>query len=418
MADFETAADPQPMPDAETMLTPITKIGVTPRAQLVRKLSDIVVLPTGRVSSNERALVADILLQVVDNVEIDLRKDVAERIAKVAECPPALVHALLLDEPEVAEKIIRVAETVPEALLIEAAREGGPAHRLMIAERSDLTTAVADAVLLQGEFDVCKAVLKREACQLSPNAVNFLVAQSATRKELQPLLMRRRELEPAHGFMMFWWVDAERRKRILARFALDRRVIQDVLADLYPKVFRSKTEPDPFVRDILILAERRHRPRGIDGEPVGMDVVLRTLAAAQKYPAQEIVDAVAMIAGISRDLASRVLRDSGGEPLAVMCKSLGMPRDDFFALFEAGEEGDADVAAKADYLLAIFDSMARDFARAVLRYWDWDSNPRIALINRMLGLEQDLGLGQRLGLKQDLGIDQDHDLDLGQDFIE
>ncbi len=404
MADFDIAGNGEPTPDAETLLTPITKIGPTPRAQLVRKLSDIVVLPTGRISSNERALVADILLQVVDNVEIELRMEIAVRVARVAECPPALIHALLIDEPEVAEKIISGAQTIPEALLIEAAQEGGQAHRLMIAKRPDLTTAVADAVLRKGEPDVCIAVLKRDECRLSPNAINTLVALSATRKDLQPLLLRRSELEPAHGFMMFWWVDAERRKRILARFSLDRRIIQDVLADLYPKVFRSKTDPDPFVRDILILAERRHRPRGMDGERVGMDVVLRTLAAAQKYPAQEIIDAVAMVAGISRELAARILRDPGGEPHAVMCKSLGIPRDDFFALFETEDGEDEQATEKAEYLLGIFDSMARDFSRAVLRYWDWDSNPRIALITRLLGLEQGLGIEQEADLKQKLGL--------------
>ena len=388
MAEFEGATGASPAPDAETMLTPITKIGITPRAQLVRKLSDIVVLPTGRLSANERSLVADILLQVIDKVEIDLRVEVAARVARVAECPPALVRMLVLDEPEVAEKILLGAELVPEALLIEAAHEGGMAHRLMIAQRIDLSAAVADALLQYDELEVAKAVLRRDDCTISPNAINKLVADSATKEDLCALLLRRRELEPAHGFIMFWWVDAERRRRILSRFALDRRVLQDSLADLYPKVFRTH-DPDPFVKDILILAERRHRPRGVNGEPVGMDVVLRTLGAARRYPAQEIVDAVGMIAGVSRELAARILRDPGGEPFAIMCKSLGIPRDQFYGFFQ--EEGDAgdNSPERAEYLLTVFDSMARDFARAIMRYWDWDGNPRIAYITRLLGLGDD-----------------------------
>ncbi|NOX82848.1 MAG: hypothetical protein GXP06_07660 [Alphaproteobacteria bacterium] len=87
-----------------------------------------------------------------------------------------------------------------------------------------------------------------------------------------------------------------------------------------------------------------------------------------------------------------------------MCKSLGIPRDDFFALFETEDGEDAQAAEKAEYLLAMFDSMARDFSRAVLRYWDWDSNPRIALITRLLGLEQGLGLEQEADLKKKLGL--------------
>ncbi len=392
MAEFDIAGTGEPEPDAETMLTPITRIGTTPRAQMVRKLADIVVLPAGRISANERSLVADILLQIVDKVEVELRIEVATRVARVPESPPALTRMLVLDEPPVAEKILRGAEVVPEALLIEAAREGDTAHRLMIAQRIDLSTAVADALIHYEEIEVYKAVLRRDDCLLSPNAINKCVALSATNHELQVALLRRRELEPAHGFMMFWWVEGEQRRRILSRFALDRRVIQDALEDLYPKVFRSNHDPDPFVRDILILAERRHRPRGANGEPVSIDVVLRTLTAARRYPSQEIIHAVGMIAGVSRELAARILRDPTGEPFAVMCKSLSVPRDQFFALFEIESEEGVVGSEQAEYLLSVFDSLARDFSRAILRYWDWDANPRIAYISRLLGLDDDFSI--------------------------
>lgn len=388
MADFDMAGRAEPQPDAETMLTPITRIGTTPRAQMVRNLCDIVVLPAGRISSNERSLVADILLHIVDKVEPDLRMEVATRVARVAESPPALVRMLVLDIPQVAEKILVGAETVAEALLIEAAREGALAHRLMIAQRIELSTSVVDALLSFDEEEVFKAVLRRDDCTLSPMAVNKYVALSATKPDLQAPLLRRRELEPAHGFMMFWWVDSERRRRILSRYALDRKIIQDALAELYPKVFRGAGEPDPFVKDILILSERRHRPRGANGEAVEMDVVIRTLSAARKYPSQEIIHAIGMIAGISRELAARILRDPTGEPFAVMCKSLALPRDDFFALFNIQSEDHPVSPEQAEYLLGVFDTLARDFSRAVLRYWDWDANPRIAHITRLLGFDE------------------------------
>ena len=384
MSEFETTTEAEPTApiDVETMLTPLAPSGPSVRALMVRKLTDIVVLPTARISSNERALVADILLQVLDKVEESLRIEVAQRVARVSECSPVLVRMLMLDEPAVAEKILKGAESLPEELLIEAAREGTTAHRVMIAQRLNVTTSVADACLSFDEIDVCRALLKRDDCELSPNAVNKLVAMSAVQKELQGPLLRRHELEPAHGFIMFWWVDAERRRRVLTRFALDRSIIQDALADLYPRVFRGG-ENDQIVKDILVLAERRHRPRGVNGEPVSMDVVKRTLAAACKYPAEEIIDAVAMIGGVSRVLAGRILRDAGGEPFAVLCKSLGVPRGDFFDFLADAAEGE-EAIKHAEHLLGVFDSMPRDFARAVLRYWDWDTNPRIAYITRMM----------------------------------
>lgn len=367
-------------------LTPEVNRGHSPREAMVRKLSDIVVLPTTRLSSNERSLVADILLQTLDKVEEDLRLEVSRRIARVAEAPNALLRMLLLDEPRVAEPIIRRVEPVPEALLIECARSGVTAHREMIARRLDLTASLADVILEFGEPEVAKLLLRRDEFHLSPNAIDLLVSRSTTEHEMQALLLRRRELEPAHGFMMFWWVDGDSRKRILTRFALDRTIIQDGVQDLYARVFRGEGA-DPFVKEILVMLDRRHRPRGLNGEPVSMDVVVKTLAAARKYPAQEIVHAVSMIAGVSRELIARILRDRGVEPFAVMCKSLGMPRSEFFALVGRKDAENALTPARAEELLGIFDSMARDYARAVLRYWDWDGNPRIAHITRLLGLD-------------------------------
>jgi len=383
----DAAGQASPENGDDLALTPVHT--VSPRALMVRKLTDIVVLPAGKISANERSLTADIILQVLDKVDEELRLEVSRRIARIVEAPPALVRALLLDEPAVAEPIIRSAEHVPEALLIECARHGKTVHRDMIARRIDLTSSLADVVIEFEEPEVTKLLLRREEFVFSPNAIDVLVSRSTNDKELQALLLRRRELEPSHGFMMFWWVDQERRKRILSRFALDRSVIQDALQDLFPKVFRAET-PDPFVKEILVMTDRRHRPRGVNGEAVSMDVVIRTLSASRRHPAQEIIHAIGMIAGISRELAARVLRDVSGEAFAVMCKSLGVPRQEFFAILN---EQDAEIVLspeQAEELMAVFDSMARDFSRAVLRYWDWDGNPRIARITRLLGLDDDL----------------------------
>lgn len=389
MSTQDPATEEDFSPKSDVGLTPEITRGHTPREIMVRKLADIVVLPASRLTASQRSFVADIMIEALSKVEEDLRLEVSRRVARVAEAPNALVRSVLLDEPRVAEPMIRRLEPIPEALLIECARSGTTAHRELIARRLDLTASLADVILEFGEPEVARLLLRREECQFSPTAIDFLVSRSTSDADMQALLLRRRELEPAHGFMMFWWVGAENRKRILARFSLDRSIVQDALQDLYPRVFRGEGA-DPFVKDILVMLDRRHRPRGLNGEPVSMEVVIKTLGAARKYPAQEIIHAVSMIAGVSRELVARILRDPGVEPYAVMCKSLGVPRAEFFAILGRQDAENALSPERAEELLGVFDSMARDYARAVLRYWDWDGNPRIAHITRLLGLDEDV----------------------------
>lgn len=348
------------------------------RTHMVRLLTDIVVLPAARISTNERSVAGDILIQVLAGVDESMRIDVARRVGKVAEAPQALTRLVMLDEPAVAREILGSSIPWPQALLIETARLGQRPHREMLARRHDLSTAVADAILDFNEPDNAKILLRREDLVLSPAATDILVARSALDRELQLLLLRRRELEPAHGFVMFWWVDGDCRRRILQRFSMNRTTIQDTLQGMYPEVF-TDVSPDPIVKEVLIFLDRRHRPRGLNGEVVTMDVVRKTLSFAKRHPEPDVVHAVGLIAGVGRELAGRILRDEGGEPFAIMCKAVGMSRDDFYAIVAKNIDN-----APKDKLLEIFDSISRDFSRAALRYWDWRGNPRIMRITHLL----------------------------------
>jgi len=360
------------------------------RILMARKLADLIVLPVGYLDANERSLTGDILVQVLDKVDYDLRIAIAERVAGVPEIPENLLIALLTDTPDVAEPILTRTDDLSDALLITCARQGEPAHRKLIARRFGLSTAVCDAVLEFDEPDTAKLLMRRDDCVLSQTAIEKLVSRSTVDEQFQQLLIERRELEPAHGFMLFWWVNSEGRKRLLSRFALDRSQIQDALRPLYP-VIALMEQPDPLVEEILTLNERRHRPRGLDGETVSMDVVKRTLALSRQYPSGEIIEALSMIAGISTELTARILRDPGGEPYAVLCKSLGVPRLEFLEFLATSGAGIYDDGSgtmlgedRAEDLLDVFDRMARDTSRAILRYWDWGGNPRIERITKLL----------------------------------
>ncbi len=358
------------------------------RAHLVRALTDLVVLPARRISANERALVADMLLEIFALVEPALRIDVALRVARVREAPAALVREILLDEPDVAGTYLRSAEVAPAVLLAECARRGATAHRLAIARRHDLSPHVADALLEHDEPEVTALILKRTECALSPFALDLLLARSAASPELQALLLQRSDIEPAHGFIMFWWSDAERRWRILQRFAVNRATIQDAVDDLYGDVFRG-AGADPMVKDILTVLDRRFRPRGAKGEPASVDFVARTMAASRGGEPQRFADPIGRIAGVSRELAARILRDPGGEAFAVLCKGVGLPREKFRDIIARPSAIAPFEMERREALTAVFDSLARDYARAILRYWDWDGNPRIAQITRLLGLSED-----------------------------
>ena len=365
MAELATVAPPPQASEAPQ----------APRArdELARGLTDVLSLPDGKQTANERAFAAEILGAALRSAPLDERRAVAERLARVGGAPQVLLRQLLTDDAGVAVPLLSGLTSIPDPLLIEAAA-ASQEHRLAIAARDDLSEAVAEAVLAPGEAEAYAAVLPGEVA-LCVARLDAAVAASRSEASLVPLLVARPDLQISHALTLFWWCDGPTRRRLLTRFATDRTVVQDRLQPLFARVF-TDTAPDPVVKRLLHVIDRRHRPRGRDGEMVTMDVVERTLAAARAQHGPELCEAVGLLAGVDTVCATRVMQDVGGEPFAILAKSVGVSRRAFASLLEAAAAtapADTPAATEAgrERMTACFDIVTPDFARATLRYWDW-----------------------------------------------
>lgn len=367
------------MATAEAITDPVSTVpeetgaAQSVRHRLLRRLTDVVVLPTGRMNVNERQFAADILLHVLDQVPSALRREVAERLAGFADLPTTVLRALATDEIDVACLILERASVVPDDVLISAA-EKSPDHRVLIMQRDKLTAPVIEALIRFDEDKVIEYLLTKQDVTLCDPIMDRLVTRSQHRSAICPLLLQRMELRFDQAMAMFWWCGQRDRLAILGRFAVDRGVVQNALQDMFREIYTS-ADPDPLVKRMLALIDRRHRPRGRNGEEVGFDIVEMTLLSARKTPTPDLAEGVGLLAGISADLATRILGDLGGEAFAVLCKSIGLSRTNFIDLLNCGRgtdpmqlEFDNELI---DHLTAVFDTMARDYSRSILRYWDW-----------------------------------------------
>ena len=359
--------------DLEAAAVDPTRVGG--RVDLARRLTDVLCLPEGRMTANERAFAADILATILLASGREAQVAAAERLASVGNVPPLLLRQLLLDAAPVAVPLLTGLTDLPESLAVEAAGVS-PDHRAALAARDDTTDTLADALLQDEDSRVVAAVLGKDRVTLSLSSIETLVQRSRNDVAIRAPLLTRQELQPSQAMAMFWWCDARDRGRILSRYSLDRGAVQDMLQAQFRIVF-TEANPDPLVKKMLSVIDRRHRPRGRGGEEVTMDVVERTLVAARAMPEPELCEAVGLLAGVGTDTATKVLYDTGGEPFSILCKSVGVSRSAYAsilaqaAVIESGGGYPSFDEARREALLACFDTVARDYSRAVLRYWDW-----------------------------------------------
>jgi uncharacterized protein (DUF2336 family) len=343
------------------------------RAALLKRLADVVCLPASRVNAFERAMTADLLVEMLRDAVVEEREKVARRLANLVEMPGTLVRLILRDELSVARALLENSPTLGDADLIDCARHATIEHRRMIAQRRGVGEMVADALVEAGEAPVVEVLLRNELVKFSHHTIETIVAMSRDNPRLLPLLLRRAELRPSHAYVMFWWADAEARKLILQRFAVSREILQDAVGDLFAVASEAGWQ-DPMSRKALQFIERRQRNRAAIAKSP-FDSLDDAVAAAQNGMTRDIAEEISYLSGLKPMTGAKIFTDPGGEPLAILCKATGLPRTAIKALWRGLRRPEVDstgaMVPALERVMAVFDMIAVDRAQTVLRYWNW-----------------------------------------------
>lgn len=342
------------------------------RATLLKRLADVCCLPSSRVNAFERAMTADLLVEMLREAGPEERARVARRLANLAEVPATLARLLLRDRFEVARALLESCPTLGDCDLVDCIRYATQEHRRLIATRRGLGEMVTEALVEGGEPTVVEAVLKNDQAVLSAQAVEMVTALTRDNPRFAPFLLKRPELRPSHAYAMFWWCDTDCRKVILQRFAVSREILQDAASDVFV-LASAEGWQDPMSRKALQFIERRQRNRAAL-EKSRFASLDEAVAAAQDGLTREVAEEISYLSGLKPMTGAKIFTDVGGEPIAILCKATGLPRQAIGALWRGmrrPETVNGTIEPALERVMTTYDMIAVDRAQTVLRYWNW-----------------------------------------------
>ena len=344
------------------------------RRQLLRRLADVVSLPASRINAFERAMTADLLVEMLREADEGERLKVVRRIAPLGEVPNCLVRLFLRDELEIARTLIDDCVSLTDADLVACARDVDLEHRKLIAGRRFVSEVLSETLAAFGETEVLEALLKNATARMSQPALEAIVAASRAEPRLVQLLLRRPELRPSGAYVMFWWADADARRVILSRFAVARDLLQEAVDDVFPMA-AAENWSDALSRKALQFIERRQRNRAAaERSPYG-GLEEAVAAAAEGGMTRELAEEIGYLSGLKPTTTAKILADVGGEPLAILCKATGLPKTAVIELWRSMKRPETDAEGRRtealEQVLITYDMMAVDRAQTVLRYWNW-----------------------------------------------
>jgi len=343
------------------------------RRQLAKRLSDVICIPASQLTPQERHMAGDVLVELLRSTDAELRESVAKRLVMLNEAPRTILVILAKDEIQIARHILEKA-TLSDSDLIQIAQKVSTEHRLMIAQRRKISDSVVDVLAQFLEEDVVETLLKNKGAEFSETALQRILTISREHQPYVSFLVSRVELRPSHGLTMFWWADTQNRKKILHRFGVTRKVLQESCGDLFPKA-AAEGWNDAGVRKALQFVERRQRNRAAIERSVYENLEVAIQTAANTGLTRELTEEISYMCGIKPATGAQILTDKGGEGLAIICKATGLKRDFIHHFWKSLKRPiyaiDETITPELQRVIDAYNVISTDKAQTVLRYWNW-----------------------------------------------
>ena len=154
------------------------------RHALLRRLADVVSLPTSRINAFERSVVGDLLVEMARLATPEDRLKMAHRLAPLAELPNGLMRLMLRDDPAIAGVLIEGCAGLTDADLLSCVRDTGHDHHRCIAARRGVSEVVSEALIEAGYGDVVETLLRNTTARLSQTGIETAVALSRSQPRL------------------------------------------------------------------------------------------------------------------------------------------------------------------------------------------------------------------------------------------
>ena len=330
----------------------------TRRAELLRKLVDLYVANSARFNASARGELDAILSALVESAAAEERRAAAERLAPLADAPPALMRRLAQDKIEIAAPVLLHSRALDRASLHAIAGNGDESQRMLIARRADCSGRLAAMLAERGGEDTLIALAQNQRAELDGAAMDVMTARAREWSRLHEPMISRLDLPPLTLTRLYFLVAPALKKEIMLRADIIEAALatgaasanrKSVLVETGDRMDGART----FVRKTLRAGSQQ--------ETLLCDLI-------RSGPSAAFLVAFAHYAGVEIDAARIMLSDRRREALAVACRANGAPRPLFAKLlFGVGKTGKDE--AQAARMLDLYLKIPRESADRLMRFW-------------------------------------------------
>ena len=306
-------------------------------------------LIAGRYSEEEVSTFGKVIGRLADEIEVEVRAQLSERLARFDQAPIAVIHKLAFDDAiEVARPVLECSKQLDDTTLIANARSKSQSHLLAIAKRQSLDETVTDVLVARGNRAVVNSVAGNAGARFSGSSLLHMVKRAEGDSILAEQLGLRKDI-PRH---LFQQLIAKATDDVRKRLESERPGMGEQIGSSVVEVageLQSKFGPvsrSYFVAKRVVTAQ--HRLGNLNEESI--------IGYAMGHRFDEVTIGLSLLSSLPVDVIERALVDRNREMLLILARALKFSWQTTMALLFLGAK-DHRITARE------LTGLERDFAR-------------------------------------------------------
>lgn len=293
------------------------------RAELATIMADLLAV---ELTTSEKTLITDVLMGVMRQAEVDLRRAVSERLSTMENIPLRIVVHLANDEIAVADPILRrsrILDNMDLTYIVKAQKEE---HWRAIANRPDMSKGLINALADTGDVNTAITLAKNKSIYLTGHALGILSGMAKVSNDLAEPLLMRDELPDEMAALMYDFVSSELKEYISDNYSIEvaeataeivKEVVQDISAT---RLLKYRPSAD-MIASAEILLERGH---------LNPALMVEGLKRGQM---SNFISMFSVYCGLPAGTVEEMLKQPTAQGMAIACKAMQIEKSEFVSMF-------------------------------------------------------------------------------------
>ena len=325
-------------------------------------------LIAGRYSEEEIATFGKVISRLAEEIEVEVRAQLSNRIASFDRAPIDVIHKLAFDDSiKVAGPVLEQSERLDDDALIANARTKSQAHLLAISKRKSTGETVTDVLVARGNRAVVNSVAGNAGARISGSSLLHMVKRAEGDSILAEQLGLRKDV-PRH---LFQQLIAKATDDVRKRLEHERpEMVDEIGTSVIDVAGTLQSKFGPVSRSYFVakrVVTTQYRLGNLN------EASISGYAMTHKF--EEVTIGLSLLSALPVDVIERAMVDRNREMLLILAKALKFSWQTTMALLFLGAKDHRITARELTALERDFNRLNVETSERVLEFYRSRRNP-------------------------------------------